>query len=419
MAPMKLLTAVWIALLAFGAQQNPPNGSISGTLKLPSGAPVAGVRVAAMPVDDLSNFVSITRSDSDGHYRIENIPPGRYYVTAGLLFALTYYPGGFDQSGASIVTVTSGGALAGYDFTPGAFPVPIRGRVVISSPPGIPFPQQLLLSGSDRLPIPIRPDGSFDLPRVLPGAYTVATLPAYTGIAPDLVLYDLKSITQGSTNVGLGPVRIDSLAAADLLITFEGIRLADLQPVKVSGKVVNIAREPAPFRRIVRLMSSMPGLPMIEAPLKSDNTFEFVNVRAGIYQASIADLSGNSSLMSTVTVVRDVADVTIDLRNNPFPENPTASWSAVFASNNRMILRGVVTQPITEIRPPAPLHYFRMDVKDEGTGIVTPWALLVSTHDPDSLNIKVGQTVTVTGVGTRDGTYRLLMDPAPGGLARP
>ena len=81
----------------------------------------------------------------------------------------------------------------------------------------------------------------------------------------------------------------------------------------------------------------------------------------------------------------------------------------MFDPRNPVTIRGIVTQAVTPIRPPAPDRYFRIDATSEGTGIVRPWAIAVWSASADSM-IRVGETVTVTGTGSRDGTRRLSLD---------
>jgi hypothetical protein len=168
--------------------------------------------------------------------------------------------------------------------------------------------------------------------------------------------------------------------------------------------------------------------------LNPDNSFEFANVPSGVYGAAIGiagvqrlvlPTSGNATgtklsgltinldnNVPTVSVAgMDVSDVTIDLGNNPFPEYPGASFLGPFDAGNTLTLHGTLTQAITPTRGPSP-KYFRVDVKDEGTGAVIPWAVLLqSVKSPtdlmNALNLTIGAPVIVSGAPSRDGTRRL------------
>ena len=75
----------------------------------------------------------------------------------------------------------------------------------------------------------------------------------------------------------------------------------------------------------------------------------------------------------------------------------------IFAEGKETTITGVVTQRFTG-------GYFRMNVKDEQTGVVTPWALYVENYSLIP-NVKPGETYTVQGTVARDGTNRLKAKP--------
>jgi hypothetical protein len=111
-------------------------------------------------------------------------------------------------------------------------------------------------------------------------------------------------------------------------------------------------------------------------------------------------------------VIREtVSNLTIDLKDNPFPEFQGAgpTRSSPFIGGKKTEITGVVTQKLTGIGVPD-ARYFRMDVKDESTGAVTPWAVYVE-HDFQAPNIAIGETYVVTGTLSTDGTNRLSADP--------
>jgi hypothetical protein len=96
-------------------------GAITGRVLGMNGLPAAGVRVALASPDANGKITSeiltgITVTDETGHYRIENIPPGRYGVVAGAVAAPTFYPGTANSSGARVLTVERGSTTAGLDF---------------------------------------------------------------------------------------------------------------------------------------------------------------------------------------------------------------------------------------------------------------------------------------------------------------
>jgi beta-lactamase regulating signal transducer with metallopeptidase domain len=98
-------------------------GSLSGVVKTLEGEPAVGIRVAAVavpeekqPVNQSTTMMSFGITDSEGRYRLENIPPGKYYILAGRIDFPTYYPGAVDRGGARAVDVVAGDELRAIDF---------------------------------------------------------------------------------------------------------------------------------------------------------------------------------------------------------------------------------------------------------------------------------------------------------------
>src|SRR5262249_8956254 len=100
-----------------GALQ-PGSGIVTGSVHLSDGRPASGVRVAATPVDDpsIASFLSVTETDAAGRFRLTNIPAGRYYIVAGRVSNLSYYPGGTDRAKAVEVVVDAAKVKANVDF---------------------------------------------------------------------------------------------------------------------------------------------------------------------------------------------------------------------------------------------------------------------------------------------------------------
>jgi len=106
---------LWILLLA-----QTQGGAISGRIVSIDGTPAAQKRVVAQAVLEradvalgASMLAGLTQTDNDGRFRLENIPPGRYYIVLDPLDVPSYYPGVTKPDRATIVTVRDASAIEG------------------------------------------------------------------------------------------------------------------------------------------------------------------------------------------------------------------------------------------------------------------------------------------------------------------
>lgn len=140
---MKSLIAILLLWVTVSVAQQPA-GVITGRLVSANGAPTVGVRVAAAEANDTSEptaLVGITRTDNEGRYRLDNIPPGRYWIIAGLVSSPLFYPGIADISAAKIVSVADGTWTDNVDFVevppaetlivPGALMIDVDKRIQV------------------------------------------------------------------------------------------------------------------------------------------------------------------------------------------------------------------------------------------------------------------------------------------------
>src|SRR5215467_14172748 len=116
-----LLIAAWI----LQGIPLPPSetGMVTGTLKTEFGTPAVGVRVGAMAkpestADAIAGaaLASIAETDAAGHFRLENIPPGRYFITAGRVDFPTFFPGTQVMDSGISILVKPRETISGIDF---------------------------------------------------------------------------------------------------------------------------------------------------------------------------------------------------------------------------------------------------------------------------------------------------------------
>ncbi|HEX5000620.1 MAG TPA: carboxypeptidase-like regulatory domain-containing protein [Terriglobia bacterium] len=168
--------AVLVSALAAasGAQTAARNGTVSGRLLLKNGKPAAGRRIVALtagdgPADRSFTLISPAQTDPLGRYRLDELPPGRYYIAAGALETLTYFPGAADPGKATILTVTAGGQLEHVDFR--LLTVQVSGRVLGGGGGTL-----RLGSAANAPTAQIAADGSFRFGAVPPGTYQPTTV---------------------------------------------------------------------------------------------------------------------------------------------------------------------------------------------------------------------------------------------------
>lgn len=123
-----------------------PDNVIGGRVFGPGGVPLSGACLELEAAGKVEPFDGGGRifgcADAEGRYKLEEVPPGRYFVvangwgrvTGSMPFPMTYYPGTFEKEKASVVTVGRGDSRADIDVTvPTLLPtVNVSGVVVFS-----------------------------------------------------------------------------------------------------------------------------------------------------------------------------------------------------------------------------------------------------------------------------------------------
>ena len=186
--------AIVLTLLLQGAPVVSRPSTVSGQIQTRDGFPAVAVRVSAIPAPpattraaDGQNYwttpapVSTALTDNQGRYRLANVPPGRYYIVAGMLGRATYYPAATEVEGATVVTIGSDAAET-VDFRLAlAHGGRLSGRV---TPPGDGPAERAVLSGlklEELLEMPLNPDGTFTFGHVPTGSYLLSVSPTPPG----------------------------------------------------------------------------------------------------------------------------------------------------------------------------------------------------------------------------------------------
>ena len=113
----------------------------------------------------------------------------------------------------------------------------------------------------------------------------------------------------------------------------------------------------------------------------------------------------------TIVVLSDsVSGLTLNMQNNPFPEFVDARPEGIaFPGGKSNEITGVITEVLHHVGT-GNSAYFRMNVKDATTGVVTPWAVYAE-HADDTPQILLDGTITVPGIAANDRTNRMIAYP--------
>jgi hypothetical protein len=331
-------------------------GTVTGVLRNAEGAPAPGVRVAALArpeaIKDLastSTFAGLTETDTAGRYRLENIPPGRYYIVAGRIDAPTYYPGTVQASEGTVVLISTGVSVSSIDFVLNNGSIGRANGDLSGGSLSWVIPIQTRIEGGGKLPLfaagrfpelrftrssGARIDVSWSAPNVTlsepgylngasgtPGEYRVTIENLPDG-------YDLKSLTFGSTDLRTDPLQLPrasagSIVKQNLVITLSIPPRPPASGVRVTGRIGTDVK-----RSIY--ISGHSGV------IYSDGTFEFVGVLPGRHEIVTLDNVGTVRMLGASLVVGDQDILNIDLEDiSAAPANSNRPAAPGPAGNHR------------------------------------------------------------------------------------
>jgi hypothetical protein len=330
-----------------GATRAADTGVVGGTLRYPDGKPAVGVRVAAMVAPEAglnsregSILVALGQTDDSGRYRLEGVPPGKYFIVAGQVSAPTYYPGARDLAGATPVEIRANANVAQIDFEipeqtalpprrsplPGGFSfslpdltnilplalapptVQVSGRIVLKdAPSGTPMPPSLVIDaiapanrpyveGAKLVRIPVAADGTFTVS--LPAGDWIIRARGF----PEG--YSLVSVTSGTTELRRTPLNIQ--AGASFVVTLE----VDLrQRYMVSGRVLENGTDRPLLGEFIELAPQ--SGPVVRIIVNAEGRFDFRGLLPGTY---VLRLSSTSFQVPEQQVTITDSNVTTELR---------------------------------------------------------------------------------------------------------
>jgi len=373
---------IWSLLLLQGLPIQ-KTGTISGVLRNEDGKPAVGVRVTAMPqLDSLLSdtgptMSSLAETDSQGRFTLENVPPGRYYVTAGRLDFPTYYPGTPSMALGKTVQVTPGNTVGNVDFVLGssstgrAEPAGFGSNASLTL---LDVPINVVVEGGGKLPV-------FSKGQATNGQFTTITLTGTNGAAlrpipiqatrtsltPPLTDYaitieglpegySVKSVKYGSTELPDRILRVTSLVGPTPSLFGSNTTTPALGNRASGIQLLSIVLDSAAARsaqttgRTVRgkMNSSAPrAVHLSGSPgtMFSDGSFEFRNVERGRHLIMTRDNTPASPALAALVIVADQ-----DLENVPLQPTPVLprDWNLTLRQPSKMPNGGVVPLPSLE-----------------------------------------------------------------------
>jgi Carboxypeptidase regulatory-like domain len=329
-----------------------PQGVIAGKVMDKDGDPVISVQVQALHFTyvrgrkQLQPTVGATTNDL-GEYRLINLVPGRYVISASDVRATriaqdsdlrvgrgqeasitTFYPNGADPSSAVAVDVAAGGEMRGIDIRLLQAKVyTVRGKAVdASGMPPLAVVSFVRKDSSDLLAVmgggasQLRPDGTFEFRNVAPGTYVLQV-----GQVIPVNANPPASVT-GRVEVTVGDANIDDLVLPlgprpeiTGTVTLEDGDIATLvKPTQniSGGTVAGNPVAPQPSRLGINLAAvasenGFMGVPPAE--VKDDGTFRFSALGTAKYVLSLGSLPQDTYLKSARFAGQDVTNASIDL----------------------------------------------------------------------------------------------------------
>ena len=289
------------------------SGSISGVLSTSTGKPAVGVRVSALtrpesPLDSLtaSAMASLAETDQNGVYKLENVPPGRYYLIAGRVDRPTYYPGTLEMIAGKDVLITPGAAIAGMNF---AMMDHSEGRA--DTNPGVSLatswsiPVRVTLEGGGKIPVfdnglfpvlrltRVGDNHTMDIPLTSPLLVVpLAANPEYRVAIENLSKrYTVKTVVSGNTNLMSDLLKLPPPSAPIPLTRGSALFVsAGGQEIRADGSTGTVTIISG-NTRIVSMFSSLPA--SIVPPLPPVPTLEVTLAEvAGVTSRTGATLSG-------------------------------------------------------------------------------------------------------------------------------
>jgi hypothetical protein len=293
-----------------------PGGTISGRVVNSQGQPMSDTPVSAMRAVYQNGAIMLLPSaqkttDDRGEYRLYRIPPGEYYVAAtpqGIRggrgtpqtqesSVTTIYPGTLDTNGATLFPLRGGEEYTGIDIQVRSVRLAkVSGRVVGPRGGGGNGSVSIMPRGARVTPnqqqgrsAPIREDGAFELPNVLPGSYElIGRLAAEVGWGPQYPPeFSRGHFIFGRTPIEVQEADVDGVAVSvNMGFDVRGVVHLDGRPVSPNIRVSlqPDLRGPTGDDTLLQVLST---ISQYYPPIRADGTFTIPMVPEGPYRVQV------------------------------------------------------------------------------------------------------------------------------------
>jgi hypothetical protein len=332
-------------------------------------------------------LASIAETDASGHFRLENVPPGRYYITAGRVDFPTFFPGTQLMTDGKAVEVKAGSTISGIEFVMNPVAVRPLDSGLGNTAPTLGFTININVTGGGKVPIySAQGFASLQLTRTSDGAVSLfplasslsVTLPSVAATPPEYRIalqslpegYSVSSMLYGTTPITNATVKINSSAAAITALTLTNGSTVTVRGISVGPPLtITLASPPPAAGNLgVRVTGSAPtseprsvylsGVPGI---FYADGSFEFRNVKPGRYSVATPDNPQSSRPLAASIVVGNQDLDGVELVATPLLPSGILKPSQLRQTDNRspgftipqgviqgLVLDEVTHQPITE-----------------------------------------------------------------------
>jgi hypothetical protein len=302
-----------------------PQGVIAGKVVDEDGEPIAGrasvtafrqvVRGTARHV----TFIEQETTNDLGEFRVANLSPGSYIVAASLnefrmtettakkepeeALVQTFYPGVTETTAATVIELKAGQELTGINIPLKKSRVyRIEGKIAGLTPAHSPRNMTVSLIPRERSQAytgfgggfgTVKPDGTFEVVRVQPGAYHLTLM----------LRGDGRPQTLGRTPVDVSNGNVT------------GVIVAIVEPLQVAGTVRAEGDQKIAYDALHVIMRPAEGLPFFGRPVtvNTDGTFKIDGVPPDKYDMNVYGIPENTYMKSVRLGKQEALDSGLDL----------------------------------------------------------------------------------------------------------